>query len=82
MLEDWDPRLVVTTLTTSKLGDRMVLSQVAEKDMRYTQDSLVEMEINDQDENILIMTCSTDSATGWRKFERQNNQTKFEEKKR
>ena len=81
-MEDWDPRFVVTTLTTSQLGDRMVLSQVAEKDMRYKQDSLVEMEIDDQDENIMIMTCSTDRATGWRKFERQKSQTKFDEKKR
>ena len=62
----------MTTLTASQAGDYMVLNQVAEKDMRYRQDSLVEMEIDDQDENILIMTSSTDTATGWRKFERQN----------
>ena len=80
MLEDWDPRFVVTTLTTSHQGDRMSLSQVAEKDMMYHQDSLLELEIDEEDQNVLVVTYSTDKATGWRKFERKNLQSSFEEK--
>ena len=80
MLEDWDPRFVVTTLTTNHQGDRMTLSQVAEKDMMYRQDSLLELEIDEEDQNVLMVTSSTDRATGWRKFERKNVQSRFEEK--
>ena len=80
MLEDWDPRFVVTTLTTNQQGDRMSLSQVAEKDMMYHQDSLLELEIDEEDQNVLVVTYSTDTATGWRKFERKNLQSRFEEK--
>ena len=80
MLEDWDPRFVVTTLTTNHQGDRMTLSQVAEKDMMYRQDSLVELEIDEEDQNVLVVTSSTDRVTGWRRFERKNVQSRFEEK--
>ena len=80
MLEDWDPRFVVTTLTTNHQGDRMTLSQVAEKDMMYHQDSLLELEIDEEDQNVLVVTSSTDRATGWRRFERKNVQSRFEEK--
>ena len=80
MLEDWDPRFVVTTLTTNPRGDRMTLTQVAEKDMMYRQDSLLDLEIDEEDPNVLVVTSSTDRATGWRKFERRNFQSRFEEK--
>ena len=80
MLDDWDPRFVVTTLTTNQQGDRMSLSQVAEKDMMYRQDSLLDLEIDEEDPNVLVVTSSTDRATGWRKFERRNFQSRFEEK--
>ena len=79
-MEDWDPRFVVTTLTTNPQGDRMTLTQVAEKDMMYRQDSLQELEIDEEDPNVLVVTSSTDRATGWRKFERRNFQSRFEEK--
>ena len=79
-MEDWDPRFVVTTLTTNHRGDRMSLSQVAEKDMMYRQDSLLELEVDEEDEDVLVVTSSTDRATGWRKFQRKKGQSRFEEK--
>ena len=44
-MEDWDPRFVVTTLSCSQEGDRVTMVQVAEKDMAFTRDSVVHMEV-------------------------------------
>ena len=45
VVEDWDPRVVVTTLSCSQEGDRVTMVQVAEKDMAFTRDSVVHMEV-------------------------------------
>ena len=64
MLEDWDPRFVVTTLSCSQEGDVLSLSQVAEKDMFAKQDSLVTHEVEQADPDTMIMTASAGVITG------------------
>ena len=64
MLEDWDPRFVVTTLSCSQEGDVLSLSQVAEKDMFAKQDSLVTLEVEQADPDTMIMTASTGDIKG------------------
>jgi len=48
LLEDWDPRIVVTNLTFDETGgegkERLILDQVAEKDLLYAADSRVYIE--------------------------------------
>jgi len=50
LLEDWDPRLVVTTVTLEPDEDgqcsKMFLEQIAEKDCKYCNDSSVTWEAN------------------------------------
>ena len=69
MLEDWDPRFVVTTLSCSQEGDVVSLSQVAEKDMFAKQDSFVTLEVEEGDPDTMIMTASAGDVTGpWMKL--------------
>ena len=64
VLEDWDPRFVVTTLSCSQEGDVVSLSQVAEKDMFAKQDSVVTLEVEEADPDTMIMTASAGDVTG------------------
>ena len=64
VLEDWDPRFVVTTLSCSQEGDVVSLSQVAEKDMFAKQDSFVTLEVEEGDPDTMIMTASAGDVTG------------------
>ena len=64
VLEDWDPRFVVTTLSCSQEGDVVSLSQVAEKDMFAKQDSVVTLEVEEGDPDTMIMTASAGDVTG------------------
>lgn len=79
LLEDWDPRLVVTTLTleSEDKNPKLVLDQVAEKDQHYCADSSVVWEANG---DILTMTCEVDTHHGpvvaVRKFVRHQVPTK------
>jgi len=79
VVEDWDPRFVVTTLSCSQEGDRVTMVQVAEKDMAFTRDSVVHMEVDPADPDTMVMTCTAGSVTGWRKFERQLAKPRFTE---
>ena len=99
LLDDWDQRLVVTTVTVSPEGDRITLSQEAEKDqvcMMYdvvegtnilfslqasVQDSMVVLEVEQEEADTLIMTCQAGEVVGWRKFDRQIVNSKFAERK-
>merc|ERR1712025_238124 len=71
LLDDWDQRLVVTTLEVDPAGRRLTLSQVAEKDQWYKQDSTVVLEVDtDEGKDVLVMTCMAGAVIGWRKFQR------------
>ena len=63
-MEDWDPRFIVTTLSCSQEGDMISLSQIAEKDMAATQDSLVILEVEEEDPDTMIMTASAKDVIG------------------
>jgi len=53
LLEDWDPRVVVTTMTFDESGgeghERLILDQVAEKDLLHRADSRVYIEGDGRD---------------------------------
>jgi len=80
LLDDWDQRLVVTTLDTNENGSRIILNQVAEKDLFFCKDSTVIYEVEPHDEDVLIMTCMTDSSIAWRKFQRVSQPSKSSRK--
>merc|ERR1712079_738260 len=77
LLEDWDPRLVVTTVTleSNENGDVIHMDQIAEKDMAYKRDSHTTYECCGD-----ILTCTVDCITsrgtvrGVRKFVRHTPQ--------
>ena len=85
LLDDWDQRLVITTLENNDQGSRITLNQVAEKDQVsilsfsnilsnsfqwHCKDSTVVYEVDPEDKDILIMTCMTEDVMAWRKFQR------------
>ena len=63
-MDDWDPRFVVTTLSSNIEGDQITLNQVAEKDMAFRQDSSIDLEVDREDRNVLIMTCTAGDIIG------------------
>jgi len=82
LLEDWDQRLVVTTLEVEEGGSKLSLRQVAEKELWCRVDSLVYLEVDEEEEDTLIMTCMTGEVVGWRKFirmkeDKRNNSRKI-----
>merc|ERR1712106_187815 len=81
VLDDWDQRLVVTMLEVNDQGHRLTLQQVAEKDQFLATDSLVELEVDPKEPDVLIMTCKVEDVVAWRKFERQLVKSKFSERK-
>ena len=64
VLDDWDPRFVVTTLSSNLEGNRITLNQVAEKDMAFRQDSCIDLEVDNEDRNMMIMTCTAGDIIG------------------
>jgi len=81
LVDDWDQRLVVTTLTVNNEGTIITLDQAAEKDMASAQDSVVVLEVDQEEPDVLIMTCIAGDVVGWRKFERQVVNSKFSGRK-
>lgn len=81
LVDDWDQRLVVTTLTVNTEGTMITLNQAAEKDMASSQDSVVVLEVEEDEPDTLIMTCMAGEVVGWRKFDRQAVNSKFAERK-
>lgn len=71
LLDDWDQRLVVTTLSAEEEGARLRLLQVAEKDQMHRKDSEIVLDVDPEDQEILIMTCTVGRVTAWRRFQRQ-----------
>ena len=63
-MDDWDPRFVVTTLSSNVEGNKITLNQVAEKDMAFRQDSCIDLEVDKEDRNVMIMTCTADDIIG------------------
>ena len=86
MLEDWDQRLVVTTLRLDEEGNWLSLEQVAERDQvertlrvmltptilfqLFCKDSTVLLEVYPDEKDILIMTSMTEDTIAWKKFQR------------
>jgi len=81
LLDDWDQRLVVTTLSLSTDGNSITLNQEAEKDQAASKDSTVVLEVEQEEPDTLIMTCTAGDVMGWRKFDRQVVNSKFSERK-
>merc|ERR1711892_755934 len=77
LVDDWDQRLVVTTLTVNTEGTMITLDQAAEKDMASSQSSEVVLELDPEEPDTLIMTCMAGDVVGWRKFDRQVVNSKF-----
>jgi len=77
LVDDWDQRLVVTTLTVDREGTMITLDQAAEKDMASSQDSVVVLEVYQEEPDTLLMTCVAGDVVGWRKFDRQVVNSKF-----
>jgi len=85
LLEDWDPRIVVTTLThdyddveaNGEGVDRLILDQVAEKDLKFAADSSVVFQGNGDDVMTMTMTVfgrPNGPVVGHRKFLRYTPQ--------
>jgi len=68
LLDDWDQRLVVTTLSVEEEGAKLRLMQVAEKDQMHCKDSEVEFDVDPEEPDMLIMTCTVGKVTAWRRF--------------
>merc|ERR1719433_2236869 len=49
LLDDWDQRLVVTTLLVNEEGSRLSLDQVAETDQLFCKDSTLLFEVDPDD---------------------------------
>merc|ERR1711874_395053 len=77
LVDDWDQRLVVTTLTVNNTGSMITLDQAAEMDMPRSQDSVMVLEVDPEEPDVLIMTCVAGDIVGWRKFDRQVVNSKF-----
>ena len=89
LLDDWDQRLVVTTLQVDAEGERIELNQVAEKDqvpgakveylLRQSliqwmcKDTTLVLDVDPLEKDTMIMTCMVDDIIALRKFQRQNN---------
>jgi len=74
LLDDWDQRLVVTTLTREDQGCRLKLEQVAEKDQKFCRDSSVILSVDRDEPGVLVATFMLDSIIAWRKFRRMETQ--------
>jgi len=69
LLEDWDPRLVITTLTYDEEAGVLVMDQAAEKDQKFCTSGKVTLEVISAEEkgkrgdsDVLMMTFEADSG--------------------
>jgi len=81
LLDDWDQRLVVTTLTLEEEGSRLCLHQIAEKDQMHCKDTTVELDVDPEDPEVLIMTCLAGEVRAWRRFLKQKPPKSFASRK-
>jgi len=81
LLDDWDQRLVVTTLTLEEDGSRLCLHQLAEKDQMHCKDTMVELDVDPEDPEVLIMTCLAGEVRAWRRFLKQKPPKSFASRK-
>merc|ERR1712192_393141 len=81
LLDDWDQRLVVTTLTLEEEGSRLCLHQLAEKDQMHCKDTMVELDVDPEDPEVLIMTCLAGEVRAWRRFLKQKPPKSFASRK-
>jgi len=77
LLDDWDQRLVVTTLALEEDGSRLCLHQLAEKDQMHCKDTTVELDVDPEDPEVLIMTCLAGDVRAWRRFLKQKPPKSF-----
>jgi len=80
LLEDWDPRVVVTTLTLDESAgfgmERLILDQVAEKDLLHRADSRAYIEGDGPDQikvSIIVFQRDQKPIRGFKVFTRYNN---------
>jgi len=73
LVEDWDQRLVVTTLSRNPDGGALELSQVAEKDQKFCLDSFTIYQVDTEDEDILNVITTIDNVVAKRRFRRHLN---------
>lgn len=81
LLDDWDQRLVVTTLALEEDGSRLCLHQLAEKDQMHCKDTTVELDVDPEDPEVLIMTCLAGDVRAWRRFLKQKPPKSFANRK-
>jgi len=81
LLDDWDQRLVVTTVALEEDGSRLCLHQVAEKDQMHCKDTTVELEVDPEEPEVLIMTCLAGDVRAWRRFLKQKPPKSFANRK-
>jgi len=72
LLDDWDQRLVVSTLEVVPhgLGTKLIVHQVAEKDQRFHLDSEVTYRLCPEDPDILTVTSTIEDVVATRRFRR------------
>ena len=85
LLDDWDQRFVMSTLSRDLTANRLTLVQTADKDQanstlrrekykywlqRFCQDSTIIFEVDEEDSDILTMTCIIADVIAWRRFRR------------
>ncbi|CAB4059100.1 unnamed protein product [Lepeophtheirus salmonis] len=58
-LDDWDQRMVVSTLTLEEDGNKLVITQIAEKDLQYSTDAVITYTGNGD-----ILTMSIETSCG------------------
>jgi hypothetical protein len=81
LLDDWDQRLVVTTLALEEDGSRLCLHQLAEKDQMHCKDTTVELDVDPEDPEVLVMTCLAGEVRAWRRFLKQKPPKSFANRK-
>jgi len=81
LLDDWDQRLVVTTVALEEDGSRLCLHQLAEKDQMHCKDTTVELEVDPEEPEVLIMTCLAGDVRAWRRFLKQKPPKSFANRK-
>lgn len=75
LLDDWDQRMVITTISREDEGARLKLEQYADKDEKFHEDSTVIFAVDREDTDILIATFMINNVIAWRKFRRMAQNT-------
>jgi len=71
LVDDWDQRLVVTTLSLDQVAKKLILIQTAEKDQRFCLDSKITFNVAPDDTDKIIATYEIDGVKAERMFRRQ-----------